>query len=333
MVGDIGLMCMSNKLGRFGSEEEFLKFLDAFFPNKGKGVVIGRGDDCSLIKTPGKILISSDIFLEGVHFDKRYFSPYAIGYKSLAVNISDIISMGGRALGFNMCLMLTKRDSCREFFNDFFNGMKELCDKYDIYLAGGDISFAQKFCVDITIWGEPGKRIFQRKRSKVGDKIFITGPIGLSRAGLIALSQGIQGNFPESVEAHLTPYIPVKEAEKIVKNPYVNTLMDVSDGIFKDIYRLIRPGQGAELEIPIKELHNEVIEMAHLLKEDPVIFAGIGGEDYVLMGSCREEGIYSLKEEIPGLLVIGRVTDKGKFLINGQQIKGGFDHFGGMTNG
>ena len=320
-------MLNKSKNCEFSSEEDFLKFLDEFFPLKNKGVILGRGDDCALIKPPEKMLISSDIFLEGIHFDKKYFSPYHIGYKALAVNISDIISMGGTPLGFNMNLMLTGEECSRKFFKEFFEGMLSLCKKYNLYLAGGDISWANSFGVDITIWGEVKERYLSRRNSKIGDVIFLSGEIGLSRTGFIALSRGISKEFPEGTKTHLTPYIPVLESKKIIKNPYVNSMMDVSDGVFKDIFRLLKPSHGAKLEISPTDLHPEVVKMAKYLGEDPVIFAGLGGEDYVLMGTCAKEGLDFLRKQIPDIKVIGTVVEENRFSVNEQDITGGFDHF------
>ncbi len=317
-------MCMLNN---FVSEEDFLKFLDKYIPNKDKGLILGRGDDCAIICPPKNLLISSDLFLEDIHFDLSYFTPYYLGYKSLAVNISDIAAMGGEPIGFNMSLMINKSKAKRDFFREFFLGIKELMDKYNLYLAGGDLSFSKIFGVDITIWGDAKHKTFFRKRARAGDLIFITGDIGLSRCGLFALKMGLNKDFNVSVMAHLKPDIHVEEARIISKNPYVTSLMDVSDGLFKDIYRLIPENFGAKIELSIDDIHKEVLDIAKILKEDPIYFAGKGGEDYVLLGTCDIKGISYLKENIPNIKIIGEVIDRPEFLINGAPLKGGFDHF------
>lgn len=317
-------MCMSNN---FLSEEDFLKFLDKYIPNKGKGLILGRGDDCAIINPPQNMLISSDLFLEDVHFDFTYFNPYYIGYKALAVNISDIVAMGGEPIGFNMCLMIDKSRAKREFFRDFFLGVKDLIDEYDLYLAGGDISFSKIFGVDITIWGDAKNRSLLRKKAHPGDLIFITGDIGLSRCGFFALKMGLEREFKCSVMSHLRPYIHVRESKIIIKNPYVTSLMDVSDGLFKDIHRLIPENLGAKLHIYTEHIHKEVLKIAQILKEDPIFFAGKGGEDYVLLGTCNKKGISHLKNNIDTLKIIGEVIDRPEFLINNEPLRGGFDHF------
>ncbi|WP_461833888.1 thiamine-phosphate kinase [Desulfothermus sp.] len=317
---------MSKNKDTFFSEEDFLNFLDGFFEQR-EGLVLGRGDDCAIIKAENEMLISSDLFLEGFHFDIKYFPPYAIGYKVLAVNISDILAMGGIPIGFTMCLMINKKVANTTFFRDFFSGMASLCKEYNLYLAGGDISFSNFLGIDITIFGKKGKRCLYRKRANVGDFIFITGDIGLSRAGLYAFKMGIQDRFKIATKSHLMPKISYNESRAVTKNPFVNSLMDVSDGVLKDIVRLVPEGMGANLEIDNSMLHPEVISMAEILGEDPAVFAAKGGEDYVLMGTIKPDGIRELNKDISGFKVIGEVTDDGKFLLNGRKIQGGFDHF------
>ncbi len=316
-------MCMSNK-DVFFTEEEFYEFLDLFFPEN-RGLILGRGDDCAIIAPPQKLLVSSDIFLEGVHFHMKYFPPFFIGYKSLAVNISDILGMGGVPVGFNLNLMIKREVVTRKFFTPFFKGMSKLCRRFSMCLFGGDISFANKFGVVITIFGK-ADRYIPRKGAKTGDKIFVTGDIGLSRAGLYALEKGIYG-FKESKKVHLMGNISYPESIFIAKNRYVSSLMDVSDGVFKDILRLVPKGCGADLRVAEDVIHPEVKEMANMLGEDAVHFALKGGEDYVLMGTCRGDGIFRLKKEIPHLKVIGEVISEEEFLINGKKIGKGFDHF------
>ena len=311
---------------KFFSEEDFLKFLDGFFEQR-EGLILGRGDDCAIIKTENELLISSDLFLEGYHFDMKYFPPYAIGYKALAVNISDILAMGGIPVGFTMSIMINKKIATKIFFKEFFKGISLLCKKYNIYLAGGDISFSKFFGIDITIFGKKGERCLFRKKANPGDLIFITGDIGLSRAGLYAFKKGLQERFKVATMSHLMPKIFYYESRAITKNPFVTSLMDVSDGVLKDIKRLIPKEMGANLEIDGSMLHPEVISMAEILGEDPAVFAAKGGEDYVLMGTIASDGIKRLKDAIPTLKVIGEVIRNEEFMLNRKKIEGGFDHF------
>ncbi len=124
------------------------------------------------------------------------------------------------------------------------------------------------------------------------------------------------------------PKIYYTESRCIVRNLDVTSLMDVSDGVLKDIKRLIPDNSGAYLKIDSTILHAEVVLMAQMVGEDPVIFATKGGEDYVLMGTVRPKGVNSLKKAISGLKIIGEVSEGGEFLVNGIKVKGGFDHFG-----
>ncbi len=310
----------------FYSEEEFLSFLDKLFPKNHPFVELPRGDDCAVIKCPERICVSSDLFLENVHFKLDYFSPEDIGYKALAVNISDICAMGAVPKGFFLNLIVPKGLS-REFWERLLISMADLANSHKLSLAGGDISKGPFLGFGITIWGE-GNR-FLKRTPEVGDLIFVIGELGLAKVGLNVLEKfpSLKDDFPNSVKSFLRPSIYVNEGVLISRCKFVNSLMDVSDGLSKDLERLTALGLGAKLFSEALKPHEEIKRFCSLTNEDPIKYLLSGGEDYVLLGSVKREGVEELKKAVP-VKIIGEIVDKKGLWLDNELITSlGFDHF------
>jgi thiamine-monophosphate kinase len=314
-----------------GSEQEFLELIEAHFPPAHRTMALGRGDDCAVIRCPERICISTDLFLEDVHFRRSYFRPEDIGYKALAVNVSDIASMGARPLGFSLGLMVPPGLD-RDFFSAFFSGMAELCAKLDMPLTGGDLSSATSLGVCITIWGEAeGSTFLTRSGARPGDAIFLVGPVGLARVGLTLLEEGSPAHeFPDSVAALLRPGVRVNEGLLLNSSGLASSMMDLSDGLAVDLPRLLGP-LGAEIELTEDRLHPELLRFCRGRGSDPLTTALLGGEDYALLGTVGHEDAARLCELVPGTSVLGRVRQEPG--IDGRgwaEVRSrGFDHFAG----
>jgi thiamine-monophosphate kinase len=154
-------------------EQDFLDLIDGVFPNQGSGLVLGRGDDCALLSVPGALCLSTDLFLEDAHFRRAYFAPEDIGYKALAVNVSDVAAMGGIPLGFSLGLA-GPPELGRDFYFRLFSGMAELARATGCLLTGGDLSRAPTLTLCLTIWGRAaGPEFLRRGRVRPGDVIFV----------------------------------------------------------------------------------------------------------------------------------------------------------------
>ncbi|NDV19802.1 thiamine-phosphate kinase [Pseudodesulfovibrio sp. JC047] len=311
------------------SEAEFLELIDTYFKRHSDFVSLGRGDDCAILTGGKDMCVSSDLFLEGVHFRHDYFSASDIGYKALAVNISDIAAMGAKPVAFTMDLMVPPSldDS---FWTDFFKSMGMLARQNDLILAGGDLSHAPTLGISLSIFGVAGSRGFiKRQQCAFGDVLFTIGDFGLARAGLMALEASgsrARETMPASVMAHLRPK-PKVMIGTLLNAAGVTSLMDVSDGLARDIPRLLGPELGADLTISTDNLHTEVSEYAQSLGVDPLEFAMLGGEDYALLGAVSpfEAG---KAESVPHFTRIGTVTKTPGITLNGTQFTTqGFDHF------
>ncbi len=312
------------------SEEQFLDLIDTYFPRDHEFLKLGRGDDCAVLAGGKEYCISSDIFLEDVHFRRSYFSAEDIGYKALAVNISDIAGMGAKPVAFSMDI-IAPSDLDDEFWNGFFKSMSMLARQNDIALAGGDLSRGDKLAISITIFGVAGSsgEFITRGGCEPGDTLFTVGDLGLARAGFHTLEAiGVKGReaFPAAVLAHLRPK-PKVLIGTLLNAAGVKSLMDVSDGLARDLPRLLGNSLGADITLPAESLNGNVLAFALGVGTDPVETAFLGGEDYALLGAASPEAMEKVGS-VPGVKTIGTVTETPGLKVNGSPFTTeGFDHF------
>lgn len=323
------------------SEEHILSCINKYFPEQSYLNIIGRGDDCAVLSVTSPLCISTDMFIENIHFRHSYFSPEDIGWKALAVNLSDIAACGAQPIGFTVGLALPLNTSI-DILEGIYSGMSHLAKQFNLPLLGGDLSQASELSICITILGETHTPLL-RAQAQPGDIIFIIGQIGLAHTGLQLLEQ--QGTkaielYPKSCMAHLRPFPLIHEGITLskmannwsqqTKTPHRLALIDNSDGLAQDLPRLLGKGKGADIIIPA--LDHEIIQFieSHYTKNkySPALHAVIGGEDYSLIGTCSPSFGSKLNMIIPNITIIGSVTDSGPILFNGQQVQG-FDHFRG----
>ncbi|UZP66428.1 thiamine-phosphate kinase [Desulfovibrio mangrovi] len=353
-------------MSRFTSEAAFLVCIDRHFPNKHPHMIRGRGDDCAVLACPERMSLSSDLFIEGVHFRCSYFSPADVGYKSLAVNLSDLAAAGAVPLGFSLGLMVptgggeeqaaasaqsgegSASMGAEAYWDAFFEGMAELAREHNVALTGGDLSKSPMLGVSVSVWGGPAEAegvaapFLHRSVAQAGDCIFIVGEFGLARTGFMALEsmgRDAENLYPAAVQAHLRPVPRVAEGQAIARFAAAKGesgrigLMDISDGLARDLPRLIgadkESGLSVELEIPEEAVHEEVASYClandlHVLEQ-----ATLGGEDYALIGSCPAAWLDELCDAVPGVRVLGKVAEGEVHMLNGLPWEPkGFDHFG-----
>jgi thiamine-monophosphate kinase len=318
------------------SEQEFLRVIDRHFPNAGPGLLLGRGDDCAVLDPAGRFCISTDAFVEDVHFRRAYFSPADIGHKALAAAASDLAGMAAHPLGFALSLILPD-DVDDAFLDAMLGGMARLASALGLPLVGGDLSRGPKLALDVVVLGTPGPRgrLLKRCAAKPGDALLLAGDIGLARAGLLLLEQsGCKGAraWPAALDAHLRPHPRIDEALALAElataeGPAVTGLMDVSDGLARDLPRFLGP-YGANITLGREDLNIEVTAFFTARGEDPMEAALLGGEDYALIASATEKGAAAVLAELPLVRAIGKVTmEPGVRLNSGQVLRQGFDHF------
>ena len=326
------------------SEDDFLALIAEKFSNTHPSLILGRGDDCAEIACPSQLAVSTDVFLEDIHFRRSYFSPFEIGYKALAVNISDIAAAGANPLGVSVGLV-TPTPFPRAEANGILDGMLRAAKEHGIALTGGDLSRGDKLTFCVTIFGAPsipeGKtpRFLRRGPVAPGDKLFVCGRLGLARAGLLLLEEygkNATADFPTACAAHLMPVPLVQTGMALASVPGCR-VMDVSDGLARDLPRMLKAygaDCGADILLPETALHPEVIAYAHKNGYSSAHFAFLGGEDYALLGACPadatgylESAVQTLPDGMP-FLYLGTVTEQPGIICNGERLTdAGFDHF------
>lgn len=329
------------------SEDAILACIDRHFENTSQRFLLGRGDDCAVLKNArNNICVSADLFLEDIHFRRSYFSPHEIGQKALAVNISDLAGFGARPLAFTLCLGIPAELDMK-WLDNFFEGMAALSHKYRVPLAGGDLSRSDKLHISISILGENQDNcgFLGRSGSMPGDILFLVGNIGLARTGLKSLEEDGRSaieKYPAACLAHLTPKPQIEAGLMLARAGYNSrppALMDLSDGLAMDLPRLLgwnKSGKsrekklGAKLRLSQYMLHPEILSYAFEKNLDPLKEAILGGEDYALLGSCAPDLLAPLRAAIPELWKIGEVDNSGLLTCNDEDISrlAGFDHFG-----
>lgn len=332
---------------RMASEDDILGLIDRFFPEDHPALLLGRGDDCAVLRPGGPLALTTDVFAEDAHFRRRYFTPFDIGFKSVAVNVSDVGASGARPVGISMGLTLTGRED-EAWLADFCRGVKAVCDDFSLALSGGDLARSSLVNVCVTAWGELPESLPQglrRGAAEEGDVVFLVGSVGLARLGLSLLERAsspeeaeeTKSDWPEACEKHLRPKPLAREGEAVARFALRRHagnrigLMDVSDGLARDLPRLLasrRSGLGADIALAEDILPEELLRFASDTGISAPEFAFEGGEDYALAGTCPEALWPELERELNApALALGRVR-RGGITLNGRApASAGFDHF------
>jgi thiamine-monophosphate kinase len=300
------------EIGEFG----LIAKIDALIKSKGikntdswKNLLIGIGDDAAAWKaTEGIELITTDILVEGTHFRLSYTGWYDLGWKSIAINISDIYAMGGRPL---YALVSLAMPGLREVENvlEMYEGMLDVCNKYGITIAGGNISASENVVINITLTGMAENSLLTRSSAKAGDLIAVFGYPGLSAAGLRAIKD--QRNMDaESLQlfkqAHLHPE-PRLNCGAALAACGVKTAIDISDGLNADL------GHICEASGVSAVLHSQALPAHPQLKQqfekEYINMILTGGEDYELLFTAPRQVIDKVMNEIqPAPTIIGEIT-------------------------
>lgn len=262
---------------------------------------IGIGDDSAVLNFKKPVLLTTDMMVEGVHFDLSYSSFYHIGFKIVSVNVSDIYAMGGDFKFFMLSAGVPEYISDDDL-KEIFDGITDALTYYGGFLVGGDLSRSEKVVLSGVAVGESDKPVL-RKGAEPGDGIFITAPTGLSSAGFNLLKIfNAENNFvirnlkdfkdfgvfnekfgfaiDEILDRHLLP--KARKPDKF--RDFAKAMIDISDGLLIDLYRLCEESDvGAEIYLEQIPIHPGVSKTAEYLNMDPMRLILSGGEDYELL--------------------------------------------------
>ena len=254
------------------------------------------GDDCAVL--PGGSLASVDTLVDGVHFRTGSISFRDLGWKAVAVNLSDIAAMAGRPR--HILVSISAPASLAErALAELYRGISECARSYRVEVAGGDLTGGPVLSISITALGEVHEQgVLLRSGARPGDLLVCTGDFGASAAGLHLLEQGESGGrHTYVIERHCRPVPRLCEAWALLRAcGGRGALMDASDGLADAVIQLaMASGVSIELEAEKVPVHQECIEIAGLAGFDPLDWALYGGEDYELVG-CIDRNSFAVLE-------------------------------------
>jgi thiamine-monophosphate kinase len=318
-------------IGEFGLIARIARRL----PAPGEGVVVGIGDDTAALRVSGDrlLLATCDIQLEGHHFLRDKIAPQQLGRKALAINLSDIASMGGRPRYALVSLGLPK-DLAVAWVDALYDGLQEEAARFGTSIVGGNITGSPLILVDITLFGEVEEdRLLRRSGARVGDRLLVTGTLGDSGAGLAWLLAGDEGaeeqgsrgagerrgggageqgsggagergsrgaehlgtEVDEVLAAHFTPTPRVPEGRAIGATGAATAMIDLSDGLASDVGHICELSRvGVRVEAARLPIAPATRAVAEALGRDPTAFALFGGEDYELLLTAPAERVGEL---------------------------------------
>ncbi|MEO0152469.1 MAG: thiamine-phosphate kinase [candidate division WOR-3 bacterium] len=308
-----------------------------FKPNE--RIIVGPGDDCAVLSemVNKNLIITTDAFIENIHFKGDLLSFYEIGYKSANAVLSDIAAMGGKPLAIVISLNVNQKAINR--IEEIYKGISEVCDKFCVSIIGGNIEKYDRLELHITAIGEVKREGYiLRSNAKPGDIIAITGDLGRARGYFIAyernLISGVKWWVNDMREKFSKPNARIEEMNKILNNIKVNACIDISDGLGIDGYRMAISSEVQIIiyanKIPIRD---SVKYLAKKLEIKEWFIAVESGEEYELLLSIpREEAEKIEKLNLP-LTIIGEVIEDkpGIYIVDGDLkvdiSKRGYDAF------
>jgi thiamine-monophosphate kinase len=324
-----------SEVGEFGLIERIRKATP-----KGRGVRLGIGDDAAWVECRDRSsLITSDLLIEGIHFNLKWTSLYGLGYKTLAVNLSDLAAMGGIPAYLILSLGIPVDFKTKDV-EEFYRGIRTLAAQSGVALVGGDTNASDRLFISAFLVGHSPHRPITRSGGRVGDDLYVTGTLGDSSLGLELLKKKKdrrkRNDVAYLISRHLFPTARLKAGTLLAQEKLAKAMIDVSDGLIQDLGHLCKAsGVGAVVwqeSLPLSR--------AYRIFAGPkaIRYALTGGEDYELLFSLRRRDRIRLEKIKDRLGVpIARIgkcvpSREGIKVINGKgQLRSirapGYDHF------
>jgi thiamine-monophosphate kinase len=329
-----------SEIGEFGFIERF----KPLFTSLVKCSQVGIGDDCAVISSNDAEdwLVTTDLLMEDIHFIRNAITPDQLGYKSLAVNLSDIAAMGGTPVGSFLSIAIPPAVDV-EYLDSFMKGYHELSAKYNTPLLGGDTTRSIKhIAINVCVLGKSLKGMARRRNmAKPGDAVCVTGNLGDSAGGLHILLN----NIPDSdsgrflLQRHLKPEPKLNEGSFLSGNPDVHAMIDISDGIASDLKHILTSsGVAAQINIDWLPLSEQLKNIGGQQGWNTIEMALGGGEDYELLFTVSQGILADIQKEFlvkfnTPVIHIGNIiegTPKIHWLKDAIEVEmpiEGFNHF------
>ena len=334
------------EIGEFG----FIKKISRGCLIRSDNIIKAIGDDAAAFATaPDQLsLITTDLLVERVHFLRAAISGFDLGYKSLAVNLSDIAAMGGTAREAFVSIAIP--DDCRlNYLEAVYSGIKDLAAEFDVNVLGGDTTRSKKdLIINIVVQGIVSKEeLLCRDAARAGDVIFSTGFLGDSKAGLHLILNQIDADtapLAALLKAHLVPRPHLSEGRFLARQSGVHAAIDTSDGLSSDLAHIAEESQvGAHLYAEKIPISPNLKDFCTRFDFDPINYALAGGEDYTLLCTIAPQNAdeianaFEKKFKRP-LFAIGEITAKKQIEVvypDGETkplTPTGWDHFKAKEN-
>lgn len=315
----------SDRPGQAGlSEDRLLSALRRLLSADAPGVDIGVGDDAAVVELGRHpTVLTTDLLVEGVHFRRSSTTTHDLGYKAIAVNVSDVAAMGGSPRYATVGLGL-RSGAEAPFVMELYGGMLDAAEEYGLSIVGGDLSRADRVVISVAMVGEVAKgRAVTRSGAQAGDRLVVTGAVGAAAGGL-RLSQAEPGDVHEALgtdwardlfAAQTRPVARVGEGQSLAQAG-ATAMLDLSDGLALDLARLCREsGVGARVRVRALPVAPALFDLQKVLGTDPVELALHGGEDYELVATLPAPAVDGALRRIgerygTSLAEIGEITDR-----------------------
>lgn len=308
-------------IGEFGLIDHLTKNNEI----RNASTILSVGDDAAVMDHFGKqTVVTTDMLVEGIHFDLMYTPLKHLGYKSVIVNLSDVYAMNASPAQITMSLAFSNRFSI-EALDEFYEGVYAACDKYNVDLVGGDTTSSQKgFIICVTAIGEvtPNKFV-TRSGAKKGDLICVSGDLGGAFLGLTLLerekkifleTKGVQPDLEN--QDYIVGRILKPEARKDIidffaeKEIMPTSMIDISDGLSSEVLHICKESEVGcilyEEKIPVNDVARQ---FAYKLELDPTACALSGGEDYELLFMIDQKDYEKILTN-PDISIVGHITEK-----------------------
>lgn len=309
------------KISELGGENALIELLGRQYGSReDENLALGIGDDAALIRSGERFLIvTTDLLIENTHFRVDLIEPYLLGWKSVAVNISDIAAMGGTPTHTFISIGLPDIEVA--MVEGIYGGIRDICSIFASRISGGDtVGSGGGIVINITQLGtvEPSLAT-KRSGARPGDVVITTGTLGDSRTGLdLLLEHGLDGARSinnSMVDRHLKPYPRVEQARAAVATGKVSAMMDISDGLATDLPRLCKAsGTGAIIYADRLPISEDLAGYAAESGSDAHRLAASGGEDYELLITCAntdfEEVSAAIRNTGVSACIIGEITSR-----------------------
>lgn len=283
------------------TEDELVQVIRKLLAEDLPGVTLGLGDDAALVELgPNLGILTADMLVEGIHFERGAVSPNDLGYKALAINVSDVAAMGGSPRYALVSLGLPQ-DTEASWVVELYGGLRDAAREYATAIVGGDTSRSERLVLSIAVTGEVARGgAVTRSGARPGDRLVVTGALGASAGGLRLMqapphdvAHAVSSDWGRSlVAAHLRPVARVGEGQTLAQSG-ATAMMDVSDGLAKDLGRLCEASDvGASVVLADLPIALSIKKLVDVLPDvDPLELALEGGEDYELLATLPPEAV------------------------------------------